>query len=554
MHTIRRLPIAWTLAIFGMYAADCGADLQATQAPAAGMAIINGEVQRHGDGASAPSIDVWASDTATRREVSRDLTDANGRFSLSVPPGRYTIAASRPGFLESRYGSLQYGLPGAPLVVTAGQREEIRLVIHRAPVVTGVVRDDHGVPIVNAAVAFFRPPIQGGATRQVGSRVTTDANGAYRSDGLLPGEYVAVAMAPRPVDSGSGDVRFRTPAAQFFPGSDSQAQAGHFRLDPDEERTGVDFTLPRRPLTTLKGVVMPPENVKLLDDVVVIVSGADDSPPTWDAPRMVGRSFVLPLHPGRYRVDVRAVGSRVDQPPQRDGRLYFSTTFIDVDDALPTMVRELQLRESLRVSGHVRALDGPISTVGIRLLPAVPRQAAIRPVEVPTLRDGHLSADGVAPGRYRVELVDSDGPWVLDSVRFRGQSGVGAAIDIDAPVGADELELLVAPTTASLSGRLLRADETPSSYVIGLLPLDRTANHAWPVSFTRADNAGGYLFSRQRPGSYLLFLLRDPDVAFLESTTLLDDLRNNPAAGTRVALTAGAETKQDLRIAAVRYN
>ena len=245
-------------------------------------AIIHGDVRRASEnGDAAPSVDVWATAVATGMEVSRDQTDGDGRFTLTVPPGRYSVISRRPGYLQANYGSMHYGLPGSPLVVGAGQRVNIRIVVHRAPAVLGVVRDDVLRPISNATVDILQPSTLGGPERRVVSRTTTDVSGAYRVDDLVPGEYLAVAKPPRPSAAGSGPIQLQTPAAQYYPGSDAEDGAERLRLNANEERAGVDFTLPRRPLTRLAGVVVPPENVRLVDDVMAIVTGAGDSPPTW---------------------------------------------------------------------------------------------------------------------------------------------------------------------------------------------------------------------------------------------------------------------------------
>lgn len=520
------------------------------QQPALDAAIISGEVRRSSaeGGIGVASVDVWAVDTRTGVEASRDLTDRNGHFTMSVAPGRYVVSAHRPGFLLTAYGSIPEGLPPIPLRVAAGQRHEIQLTIARGAAVTGTVRDDHGVPISHAAIAMLRASAAFDDQREAGSRVLTDANGAYRSEGLPPGEYLVAALAPGPVGVPSGGALFRTPAAQFFPGVDDAAQATRVRLAADEERNGIDVTLPRRPLTALDGVIVAPNDVRIGDGTIAIVTGAEGSPPSWDAPVVQGGRFHLLAHPGRYRVDIRAPGTPIQQPGQAAGRTYFSSAFVDLGHAVRIGERQFRLREALTVSGRIRSLEAPIAGVQVRMVPALPRQAAIRPVDAVASADGRFTAVGVAPGQYRVELIGADRSWELDSVRFRGQPQRGSVIEIEAPVDADELDVVVAPTTASLAGTIDVAGDEPSSHVIALLPEERPETRDPPLSLTRADDRGGYLFTSQRPGTYLLFLLRNPGAALLENRTLLDDLRSNPAAGVRVTLTAGTETRIDVRL------
>jgi hypothetical protein len=511
------------------------------------QAIISGEVRRtSATGEVAPSVDVWAADAATGAEVGRNQTDGSGRFTMAVPAGRYTISAVRPGYLRSDYGSARYGLPGSPIDIAPGQHEQIQIVIHRGAVVTGVVRSETGASIASAIVEMWRPSMTTGLQREFVSRATTDANGIYRVEGLPPGAYLMVAMMSYRTTPGNAPKRVRAPAAQFFPATEAESQADRVTVEADEERTGVDFMLPRRSLTMLTVVLTARDNVKLFGDVVAIVTGVENSPPTWEAPPIRAGRFMLPLHPGRYRIDVRGYGSRVDQRPQSEGRLYFASAVIEVED-VASITRELPLREGLRVEGQVRALNGQLGSLSLRLVPASSRQPVARPVTAAVTPAGRFSAEGLAPGRYRVELLDD--AWVLDAVRFRGQLQVGFTVDIEDAVSVDQLELVVAPLTASLSGTVVGAEAGVSSHVIALLS-ENGAEHgpASRLALTRADNRGGYLFSKQRPGSYQLFLLRTPELADLNSRTFLDELRRDSSAGIQVTLMAGAETRMDVRI------
>ncbi len=510
-------------------------------------AVISGEVKRTTDGEVAPSLDVWAAEASTGTEANRSQTDRTGRFVLSVPPGRYVVTAGAPGYVPSSYGSGHHSLPGSPIVVSAGQREEIRIMVRRAPVVRGVVRDDFGRPIDNATVEILRPSTLHEHERWVVTSTTTDTNGAYRAEGLLPGEFLAVAMPMRPTSTAKGSVQFQTPSAQFFPGTDAESGATHIVLDADEQRSGVDFALPHRPLTRLTGILVVPESVKLFGEVLAIVTGVDDSPPTWDAPPVRAGRFELLLHRGRYRVDIRAFGTHSDRPPQSEGRLYAASAVVDVEES-GGLLREFRLGEALRVSGHVRATRS--AGLRVRFTPPPSRRPAAVPVEAPTSADGRFTVEGISPGRYRCEVIDGEKSRVLDTVRFRGQEQLSTTIDIEESVGADDLELTVVPTTASLSGMVLGARDAPSHYLIGLLREDGATQGARPSLryLTRPDNRGGYLFSSLRPGPYVLFLVRNPNPAYLNSRVLMDDVRGDAAGAIRITLIAGTQAALDLRI------
>jgi len=523
-----------------------GSDVLAQGGQPLGRSTVTGDVRLVDDGDPVPSVEVWAVDDATGLVVSRTLTDAVGRFVLRPPPGRLVIAARRDGFLESRFGSLHHSLPGVPLIVEPHETQQIRLVLHRAPLVAGVVRDDAGRPIENATVAIARATNPGAGGGDVVARLRTDPSGSYRSDGLLPGHYVLAAMAASPLPPGDPAARYRSPAGQFHGGSDTDAQTALIALAEDEQRTGVDFVLPRRELSMFAGAVVPPESVVLRDEVIVVVTGTDGSPPTVDTPQVApdGR-FALLLHPGRYRVEVRAVGRPKDHSPEEEGRVYFATGLVDVDHT-PAIFREFRVAQGIRVSGAVRAATGPIGDVRVRFGPIGPRRATMRPVEVATSEDGRFGAGGLAPGRYRVELSDPDGTWELEAVRFGGRLQQGPLVEVGASAEGDELELTAAPRTAAVSGRLVGATAPHLSFVVALVRQGTALVTADPV-LARPDSRGGYQFTRQRPGTYMLFLLENPDPSELANASYLDRLR---ASGSAIAVTlqAGVLTRMDVRV------
>jgi len=514
--------------------------------PAAEPASIGGDVRlRTADGGVAASVDVWAEDPATGMEVARDHSDRDGRFRLRVGAGRYVVWASRPGILRSAYGAARFGLPGQPLVIEAGQSREIRLIVDRAPAVTGVVRDEQGSPIPDATVAIVRPPTARFPLSQVVSRATSDASGVYRADDLVPGEYVAVAMPRFPADAYGGL------APQFFPGVDHQSRALRIVLDVDQERSGVDFVLPRRRVTRLSGTVTSAADVHL-QDIVVVVTGIDDSPPTWEAPAVLeGLRFELALHRGRYRIDIRAAGVHSGRS-RPDGGWYYASSTVEISNDSPVEF-QFVVQEGVEVRGQVRSPGVQTNGLGVRLVPVLGRQAASRPVEATVGVDGRFRLEGVAPGRYDVELLGAAGSCLLDGLLLRGEAQATAVVDIHSSASESEpqLELVVRPSTASLSGTFVTTHTGVTSTVVGLLFMDRNslAGRPSPLVLTRADTTGTYVFSKRVPGTYTLFLLRESDVTSVESATLVEDLWNGASAGIPVTLVAGVETNLNIRIA-----
>jgi len=267
-------------------------------------------------------------------------TDEAGRFSVTnLPASRYTLSASKAGFVRVAYGAKRHDRPGTPITLGDGQQmTDIALRMTRGGVITGNIIDDNGAPAANVPVRVLQYRMQ------LGERVLmpatggnllgelTDDRGTYRLFGLPPGEYV-VSAAPRMV--GTGEIRAMTEseirnalqalqqpavpgagggqpgataanapgstmdevtvawAPVFYPGTTSAGAAAQVTLGPGEERTGVDFALQLVRTARIEGSVVtppgiPPQSVQL--NLVAVGQAA--------VPGVINMSFLSRVTPG----------------------------------------------------------------------------------------------------------------------------------------------------------------------------------------------------------------------------------------------------------------
>src|SRR5262245_5001241 len=148
---------------------------------------------------------VVASDTGTplRRAMIRVMsqdgrgggmttTDADGRFEvMELPAGRYTVNASKAGFVSMSYGQRRPDQSGTTLEILDGQLvDKIALSLPRGGVITGRVLDEFGDPLAGAQINALRPRYMDGRRRLMPSgSASTDDLGAFRLYGLAPGDY-----------------------------------------------------------------------------------------------------------------------------------------------------------------------------------------------------------------------------------------------------------------------------------------------------------------------------------------------------------------------------
>jgi hypothetical protein len=285
--------------------------------PAGGTAVLSGRILTD-DVSAVPVRQVRVTAVATGPESLRSqsaVTDDVGRFTMQgLPAGRYTLSATKPGFVRAAFGAKRPDRPGTPITLADGQQmTDITLRMSRGAVITGVITDEQGAPAANATVRLMQYRVVNGE-RTLGPVMVgglpseqTDDRGVYRLFGLAPGEYV-VSATPR--ISTAGDVRAMTPdeiqaalraAADatrvtpggsqqaplagasggvtgapavrelgvtvgftpvYYPGTTISSNAALVSVGAGEERSGVDFQLQLVRTARIEGTVMIPPGVR----------------------------------------------------------------------------------------------------------------------------------------------------------------------------------------------------------------------------------------------------------------------------------------------------
>ena len=172
------------------------------------------------------------------------LTNRDGRFELSAPPGRYTIAVSKTGY-------------GRRDVTATEQPIEIRLL--RGVSISGRVTDGRADPIVGARVVAETTAKT--ATGFAAAAATdTDDRGEYRMGSLAADTFkVAVMTRGEPTRQelpGGGSTITNSVVKTYYPdavtireagapvASNSPDAAEALRLEPGEDRLSIDFVVP----------------------------------------------------------------------------------------------------------------------------------------------------------------------------------------------------------------------------------------------------------------------------------------------------------------------
>ena len=293
-------------------------DAQAqSQAPA--TAVIMGNVLIGGTGQPADGVRLTLSGNELRGTRST-LSDDSGNFAfLGLPPGTYTLRATKLGYVSANYGQKQPGRPGTAIVLAVGQQlKGLSLEVPRGGVVSGTIYDEKNRPAVSVPVRLLQ------WTWNLGERVltsagsgTTDDRGIYRIFGLAPGDYVVNAtprntsttmltnedvqslarmeeLMARGLASSADMTKFvlerdvqpnsvaNEPvsgyAAVYYPGTPQAGNAQTVKVGVSQEQLGIDFQLQRVPLSRVTGTVTVPSGVNAQNVQVRLVENAAQVP------------------------------------------------------------------------------------------------------------------------------------------------------------------------------------------------------------------------------------------------------------------------------------
>ena len=202
-------------------------------------------------------------------------TDADGRFELrDLPAGRWTLSASKPGFVTQRYGQRRPFETVSPIELGDGQKmDSANFSLPRGGVINGRVQDDLGDPVANVRVTIQRRQMIDGTRRLVGVGVNdeTDDQGAFRLYGLAPGEYyVSATLRANPLEQ-PGDASGFAPT--YYPGTGNVNDAQRVVVGAGEE-VSIGFSLLPVRLGRITGTVIS-QSGEVGGGMVQLVSSSD---------------------------------------------------------------------------------------------------------------------------------------------------------------------------------------------------------------------------------------------------------------------------------------
>ncbi len=387
-------------------------------------------------------------------------TDDQGRFEIrELLGGRYSISASKAGFVTLGYGQRRPSQGGTQVELAPGQLvEKLAIGLPRGGVITGRVVDDAGEPLAEARVQVLRSQFMPGGRRMLpaGGGDTTDDQGAFRIYGLMPGDYVVSAtvrndtgMMTMPNQRLTSGVE-QGFAPTYYPGTPSLSDAERISVGVGQEVSGITFGMTPTRVARISGrviggttgdsdggfvMVMPDEGV-----------GLGSMMPGGGMVQRDGTFVVNAVPPGRYTLRVQ---QRASDPDGLAGTVSVVVAGLDLENVV------IALQKPGTLGGRIEFEGGPpagISPGQIHGQPT-PLEPMVRTFFFgpPRTNDDFTFSVRGATGPTLLRVFGAPG-WYVKAVEAGGEDVTDTPLVLAAGVDVQGVRILLTQTSSSVSG------------------------------------------------------------------------------------------------------
>lgn len=466
----------------------------------------------------------WSESSQYRRV---QVTDAQGRYEFTeLPAGRFSVSASKPGYVGLQYGQRRPYESGTSIVVNQGETlASIDFALPRGGVISGRISDEFGelMPQVQVSAQRFTYSSDGQRRLAGAGTATTDDRGEFRIYGLMPGEYVVQGSVrstnvlfagppPNPNDFADGY------PPTFYPGTPSAAAAQRISLGIGEE-INVQFSLTSARLARITGTVRDSEGRAAYPAEVIMqprapMDIASVSSINYSMTGADGSFAFANVAPGEYLVHVRPM------PTGREAAGEAGTVPVTITGSDIANVRITTSRGAV-VSGRV-IWEGTASR--INPLPIGPPRVGATPAEQSGILAPGFGADPSADGAIaddgsfrlggmagRIFLsIPTPPSWTVRSVTLDGQDITDVPLDVTGRASIDDVRITLTDKLTSVAGSVSDSrGQAVTQYVVVLLPAEEKepAVAARYMRTGRPDTNGRYEWRNIRPGRYVIAAL-----------------------------------------------
>jgi hypothetical protein len=482
-------------------------------------------------------------------------TNGLGQYEIrDLPAGRYSLNASRAGYLGMSYGQTRPGEPGRPIELSDGQMmEKVDLVLPHTALISGRVLDEAGEPLAGANVLVMQMRFFNGKRRltPVRGNTITDDTGQYRLSGLEPGEYYVQASSRETWESDPPEKQMLGFLPTFFPGSPNAAEAQRVRVRSGQDAVGTDISLQPGKVAHIAGTAFNSQGQPLAGESVGLgleihgenfssFSGGQNAKVNPD-----GTFMFRNVAPAEYHLSIRTP-TTADRPAE-GANVIVSTTAGDVDGV------NVVTSAAGAITGRVivedeSALSTALTRMSVRPLP-VDRDTAINSFvgqdNGRVREDGMFELKGIV-GSNRLGVGPLPDGWAIRRIDQAGRDYTTAPFDTQGQT-LDGVSIVLTNRFPTVSGTLTDDTGNPAAGAVILFPEDSSLwlDDLRTIRTARPDQSGVFTLKAVRPGEYFAIALPTVQNNQWNDPEYLESLRER---AKRVSLKEGEKAQVALTV------
>jgi protocatechuate 3,4-dioxygenase beta subunit len=479
------------------------------------------------------------------------LTDAEGRYDFrDLPAGRFTLQATKSGFVNVQYGQTRPFESGKPIELADKQvLDNADISMPRGGVVSGRIVDEFGDPVPDVMVTAMRQTWSNGRRRLApspGRIAQTNDLGQFRVYGLPPGDYyisaslrggaaAEMAMVEMEVMMTSGGAAAGPTASAprsgyantYYPGTPNVGEAQRITLAVGQESANADFALVPVRLARVTGIVIGSDGKPLEGTMIT----AQPAMARGDFPMLSAASgarsgkdgsFTLnSVPPGDYTLQARSL--QVFTSVQGDNMMVFrsevgrggpggdsesgstplSVAGEDVLNVIVTTSKGGTATGQLTFDGGSR----PPSIAALRITaPAIDAEGPMMGMGGATIKeDGSFELKGLSGVRL-IRIGNAPPGWTLKSVRLNGTDITDSGAEFKSGETTSGLEVVLSARGTTVAGGVTAIDGTPLKEYTVVIFSDSPEHWRLPmtrwVTGARPDQDGRFKVQNLPAGGY----------------------------------------------------
>ena len=485
-------------------------------------------------------------------------TDLEGNFRVNdLDPGLYTIGANAPAYTTEIAPPAYYRLG-----------DSVRLVLVRGGVITGVVTNALGEPIINVHVRATRIRDAKGKTQKLpvfaSNEQSTDDRGIYRIYGLSPGTYL--------VSAGGGGGRFNQEFNPYdsdvptYAPSSTHDNAAEVSVRAGEEST-ADIRYKGEPGYTISGTAKTTSG-NAAQIYMTAVSTGTSVATAFQPPGSRGFAF-NGVADGEYKLVAQeyTVSQTSAMPQFRRSdvkRVTVKGANVTGVELIPKPLASISGRISLERT-KAPECQGKRPPLFVETLVKAQQHEKDSEDDDPVFgrtdassvtvdANGDFVLRNLRPGRYRFEPRFYARYWYLQSISMNTAAPKPQKIDAAASwttvKSGDQittLSITLAEGAASIRGRLALTEGAapPAGMVVYLVPAEPDkAEDALRFFVTEIASDGTFTLNNLPPGKYLAFTQTNVDAQIATLTKLREPEAAQARTKLRRAVDAQRETQK----------